>query len=56
MVSVVVWTTPGNLHLTGHSEEVMIAGEPESFTPKGAPIFLVREDGQCIVPTNITYR
>jgi hypothetical protein len=33
--------------------EVMAAAEPVSANP--APVFLVREDGQCIIPTGLVY-
>jgi len=37
-------------------EEVMAAAEPGPDIPRPAPIFLVRKDGMCILPTGLYYR
>lgn len=43
------------IQLTTCSTEVVAASEPGRPVPPKTPIFLVREDGQCILPTNLVY-
>jgi len=42
------------LVLTDRSTEVMAASEPVGVE-KPTPVFLVREDGLCIIPTGMQY-
>ena len=37
------------------STEVMAASEPQPPLDRPTPVFLVREDGQCILPTSLVY-
>ncbi|KAK8858563.1 hypothetical protein IAR55_002792 [Kwoniella newhampshirensis] len=46
--------TPSS-HNEVRCSEVMAAGEPNVPPGLKTSVFLVREDGQCIIPTNLTY-